>query len=1077
MGYMAVCILGDSESISTQHSATMTVSSSSSSGQLEAVQDRIKMYETAIAGCKEASKSRRYKRAVGTMQGMLKSIQAGKAVDLEQLPAPISTTAGNKEKQQTPSAGNAAKLPNDKEFEISEEEIAALAKTFVDDREPKTTKPTQEGVSAGVKSTSPKSASGSQVDMIQSRIKLYETVIANCKESSRTHRYKRSVTLMQSMLKEAKAGKAVNLDDLPSPPTTENKSQGAATVSNVAVSDQMFQTTATSSSIPPASSSQPKMVAPVPKPRTAVPSSAQPTSSQQTAQPRPSPKPRATQQALNSSDGAGKGKKLPPPGWNIPMDDDDDEFDITEEDLAKMATAFVDDRVKKPRLDEQTDQATSSVKLAAAVHKQPSPIATSGAASASTITTGESNVKKLLLERKSQYLAAAQQAQTKGDTTNHKKHQVRALQFNKVLAAFDNGQEIDLSQMPGPPPGFKSTIVVDTAQYMPNRSGSVKSTSSAASNAVEYDENDVDDSIPKPKTVLEALEQRIEKYKKATDDAKGKGEGSKARRMGRIVKQYDDAIKSTKLGKPFNYADLPTPPGYPPIPVDKKPAAATVQNPSASLQPRPTAAASMQPRPHASLPPQTKLRSSVNDKQLEYLKHRMETFKKAAMTARDGGNRQEAIHHMTYYKSCQKMIEAALQGLPVDLTQLPPEVKSSSPNMGLISQLRPATEADARTFQLIEAQLRSQISICKKYADMYTALQSMGAVAQFRNLEQECERDLLALTGIQSQGKAPPPFTTELKEMSVAVANTDVGISECVVQVVQAKILQLPSGVAEKDLHLSVTVEFPYPTEDSPKANTDVVKETATPQFNYKYSFLLDRDHKRSIVRAFKRTPVKFEIFHQSRGFLRTKMESIGTAQVKLETFENECDISTTAPIVVGKKPIGGELDVVISIREPLSGPTQKIVKEKWIVFTEKLIQSSPVPLVHSAHLKPVGAATGKVGLQNMLVPSPAKIETTTSIEALKFELTLVQELIKQGGKQDVLVKRQQLILRKMQETKSQMARGGKTFQCLYAQKIRDDISRETATIEQLSKAGKKDLALIFANRKKKMENELQTLQ
>jgi len=1067
---MFACVVGDeNESTSTkQHSVAATTSSLSSSGQLETVQDRMKMYETAIAGCKEASKLRRYKRGISTMQGMLKSIQAGKDVDLEQLPPPVSSTADNKEKQQTPSTVYTTK-PDDEEFEISEEEMIAMAKSFVDHQEPKIVKPTQ---SATIRSTAPTSP-GSDIDMIQSRIKMYETAIDNCNESSRARRYKRSITSMQSMLKEAKAGKAVNLDDLPPPPVSSSEKKSEKVVSNVKVSDdQVSQTANTSSSVPPVSNSiQPKMVAPVPKPRTAVPSSAQPTPFQQTTQLRPSPKPRATQQAPNSSEGAGKGKKS---GWNIPMDDDDDEFDITEEDLAKMAAGFVDDRMKRPKLDEQNDQATSSVKLAAAVHKQPLPIAATGVTTASTTTAGDSNVKKLLLERKSQYLTAAKRAQGKGDTTTCREHQVKALQFKKVLAAIDNGQEIDLSKMPGPPPGFESTIVIDTAQYTPSRSASVKSTSSAASNAIEYDESDVDDSITKPKTVLEALEQRIQKYKKAMDDAKSKGESGKARRMGRIVKQYDDAIKTTKQGKPFNYADLPTPPGYPPIPV-KTPVASTMQNPTGSLQPRSTVAP-LQPHPHASLPPTTKLQSSVNDKQLEYLKHRMEAFKKAAMAARDGGNKQEAIQHMTYYKTCQKMIEAAQQGLPVDLTQLPPEVKSSSPNMSLINQLRPATEADARTFQLIEAQLRSQISICKKYADMYTALQSMGAVAQFRNLEQECERNLLALTGIQSQGKAPPPFITELKEMSVAVANTDVGISECVVQVLQAKILQLPSGVVEKDLHLSVTVEFPYPTDDSPKVNSDIVKETATPQFNYKPSFLLDRDHKRSILRAFKRTPLKFEIFHQSRGFLRTKMESVGTAQVKLETFENNCDISTTVPIVVGKKPIGGELNVVVSIREPLSGPTQKKVKEKWIVFTENLVESSPVPLVRSAHPKPVGAATPKVGLQNMLVPSPAKIETTTSIEALKFELALVQELIKQGGKQDVFVKRQQLILRKIQETKSQITRGGKTFQRHYAQKIRDDISRETAAIEQLSKAGKKDLALIFANRKKKMENELQTL-
>lgn len=41
---------------------------------------------------------------------------------------------------------------------------------------------------------------------------------------------------------------------------------------------------------------------------------------------------------------------------------------------------------------------------------------------------------------------------------------------------------------------------------------------------------------PAPKTVLEALQQRLAKYEEATQKAKEEGNGSKARRMGRIVK-------------------------------------------------------------------------------------------------------------------------------------------------------------------------------------------------------------------------------------------------------------------------------------------------------------------------------------------------------------------------------------------------------------------------------------------------------------------------------------------------------------------------------------------------------------
>lgn len=921
-------------------------------------------------------------------------------------------------------------------------------------------------------------------------MKMYEAAIAGCKDASKVRRYKRAVTSMQTTLKEARAGKIVNLDDLPPPVSVKPPPAASTATEDQPPPPQVMSLdsnqkpgvpvpapkprTSRAEPTPPSQqgAQQPNVPVPAPKPRT---TGVQPTPPrQQAVQPtasKPSPKPRASHtgpQADNSL--KGKEKKVPPPGWNIPMDDDDDEFDISEEELAKMAANMVDDRAKKPKLAEQ-DTAAQSV---SSVKTKPPPVAGPPQPQVTReLITGSANDArtKVLLERKSQYLTAAKQAQAKGDDVSYKNYRVKALQFEKVLTALNSGQEVDLSQMPGPPPGFKSSIVIDTPKPV---STSGMSTASGASNIVQDEEEElVDDSIPKPKTVLEALEQRLAKYKQGMDNAKAKNEGSKARRMGRIVKQYEEAIKNTKQGKPVAYAELPTPPGYPPIPVNKKP---SVQNPSTSLQPRPTAgAASVQVQPHSSLP--SKLTASTNDKQLDYLRRRLEAFKKVAMTARDSGDKQEAVKHMQYYKCCQKMIEAAQQGLPVDLTQLPPETKSSAPNMNLISQLRSATDEDAKTFQIIEDQLQQQLNICKKYVDVYTKLKNMGSVAQFRHLEQECERDILAVKGIQSHGKAPPPFAIEVKEMSVPVSNVDVGMSECVVEVLQIRRLHLPSSVSEKDLQVLVSMEFPYPTEDSPKAKTDTVKETANPEFNHKETFVLDRDHKRSILRAFKRTPLKFEVFHISRGFLRSKMESLATAQVKLEPLENDCEISATLPLIVGRKPIGGDLDIKVIIREPLSGPVQKTIREKWLVFTEPLVQSSSVPLLQSAHPKPVGSAAGKISLQSMLVASPAKIESTTSMEALKYELSLVQGLIKQNGKQDAYVKRQQQILSKIQLVKSQMSRGGDTFRRQYAQKIQNEISRETVMIEQLQKEGKDNLALIFANRKKRMQSELQTLQ
>ena len=77
----------------------------------------------------------------------------------------------------------------------------------------------------------------------------------------------------------------------------------------------------------------------------------------------------------------------------------------------------------------------------------------------------------------------------------------------------------------------------------------------------------MDPTIPIPKSTQEALEQRLRKYQSGVESAQKEGNSSKARRMGRIVKQYEDALKALEAGKPVDFLHLPTPPGYPPIPV------------------------------------------------------------------------------------------------------------------------------------------------------------------------------------------------------------------------------------------------------------------------------------------------------------------------------------------------------------------------------------------------------------------------------------------------------------------------------------------------------------------------------
>ena len=70
-----------------------------------------------------------------------------------------------------------------------------------------------------------------------------------------------------------------------------------------------------------------------------------------------------------------------------------------------------------------------------------------------------------------------------------------------------------------------------------------------------------------PQTLIGALHQRLDKYTADLESAKGEGNESKARRMGRNVKRYEDTIKKLKAGKSVDFSELPTPPGFSPISV------------------------------------------------------------------------------------------------------------------------------------------------------------------------------------------------------------------------------------------------------------------------------------------------------------------------------------------------------------------------------------------------------------------------------------------------------------------------------------------------------------------------------
>jgi len=75
----------------------------------------------------------------------------------------------------------------------------------------------------------------------------------------------------------------------------------------------------------------------------------------------------------------------------------------------------------------------------------------------------------------------------------------------------------------------------------------------------------VDPAKCSPENIEGILKERLEIYRRTKVAAEDEGNTSKARRYGRICKQFEDAIKLYTHGKVVSLDELPVPPGFPPL--------------------------------------------------------------------------------------------------------------------------------------------------------------------------------------------------------------------------------------------------------------------------------------------------------------------------------------------------------------------------------------------------------------------------------------------------------------------------------------------------------------------------------
>ncbi|XP_064486374.1 coiled-coil and C2 domain-containing protein 1-like isoform X2 [Ornithodoros turicata] len=640
------------------------------------------------------------------------------------------------------------------------------------------------------------------------------------------------------------------------------------------------------------------------------------------------------------------------------------------------------------------------------VPPRPKPVPSSEELAASQST------EQLLTMRRNQYKNAAVLAKKQGDIQTALKYVKTAKEFDAVLHALANGQPVDLSKMPPPPSIAASSSSQRSSSTVPPRAPAapgpaaepaaplpLSSTSTptavkdaqAPSDTTDRDDPELFNAPPPPTSVMEALQQRLKKYQSTANEAKEKGQGSKARRVDRIVKQYEDAIKLYKAGKHVDFEELPTPPGFGPIPVPNETAppaklpAAPQQTPGLAAAaaaapppaPRPSPKPSPKPATAQSPPvatqpkkPMRRALSMTMDKQLQFLKERQRLFREAALEAKRRGDLEQAKEYLRTMKGIDPMIQATECGLPINASSIPvpPQLQDDFVKVEeseCVPRPEPnqcSDETDEEEFRTLERDLINQHQMCIDTKDHFFKLGDVASGTKFEKLAQEVHQDLLVVRNLWKRRDHLPKFHYEARVFSVVRSHPDLGGNELEVTVIRG--VNLPAGGSKTrshavddnscwsgisrckiwhpwtycgcflgkpdDLDSYVIVTFPFPSDEPQTSRTKTVKDTNNPEYDDTFKYEINRKS-RGFARVIKRHPIKFEIWSK-RGFLRSDA-MIGQVMVKFEELESNCEIHDSFDVYDGKKPTGGKLEVRIRVREPFVSKKVEEIKQRWLVI------------------------------------------------------------------------------------------------------------------------------------------------
>lgn len=544
-----------------------------------------------------------------------------------------------------------------------------------------------------------------------------------------------------------------------------------------------------------------------------------------------------------------------------------------------------------------------------------------------------------LKKRQQEYKVAALKWKKAGNIEEALKCIKTSKQFDTVINALLSGEPIDLSDMPPSP-----SLPMSTAEPPVN------------TEVPEKQENETQEATEElaPVTgsgIEGALKERLEVYRRAKTVADEENNTRKSRQYGRICKQYEDAIKLFTRGKSIAIDELPVPPGFPPITIEQK-NPSPVTNPTSVIPSVPSRPAPQLPTENSQITESKKSEEQPSvpkkptgamtraDKQILLLQKRQAELKRAALTAKKDGDIELAKEYLRQAKGIDPLINASRSGLPVDMTSIPisPNAKNqlltstdtpTDDNYTIISseELLPINEnsTDQDIYDNLEATLIKHKKMCLATRDHTKALGDVPGYNRWERLALGYTKDLDMLRVQRREGLKPPRHHYEVKTYSIVQSSTDISDGDVEISIIRG--IDYP-----KEADTYVIYEFPYPSDNSPTDRTSTIKTSNNPEYEAVFTLngIIDRSS-RPCQRAFKRHALKCQVWSKG-GFFRSD-SLLGTVTVKLQPLETQCTLHDSFPLMNGRKPAGGKLEIKIRLRDPITTKQIEKMTDKWLII------------------------------------------------------------------------------------------------------------------------------------------------